>query len=67
MDRCGWPSVGRIIWSRKFFVLADLAANARRKAQGKTSTVISPIAFEAVRRIDVLFDIEREINGQGAD
>jgi transposase len=52
---------------RKFFVLADLAANARRKAQGATATVISPIAFEAVRRIDVLFDIEREINGQSAD
>ena len=51
---------------RKFFVLADLAANARRKAQGKTSVVISPIAFEAVRRIDALFDIEREINGQSA-
>jgi transposase len=52
---------------RKFFVLADLTANARRKAQGKTAAVISPIAFEAVRRIDVLFDIEREINGQSAD
>ena len=39
---------------RKFFVLADLAANARRKAQGKTSAVISPMAFEAVRRIDAL-------------
>ena len=52
---------------RKFFVLADLAANARRKAQGKTSAVISPIAFEAVRRIDALFDIEREINGKSAD
>jgi transposase len=52
---------------RKFFVLADLAANARRKAQGKTSVVISPIAFDAVRRIDALFDIEREINGKSAD
>jgi transposase len=52
---------------RKFFVLADLATSARRKAQGKTAAVISPIAFEAVRRIDGLFDIEREINGQSAD
>jgi len=51
---------------RKFFVLADLAANARRKAQGKTSAVISPIAFDAVCRIDALFDIEREINGKSA-
>ena len=27
---------------------------------------ISPIAFEAVRRIDLLFDIERDINGLAA-
>jgi transposase len=52
---------------RSFFVLADLAASARRKAQGKTPAIISPIALEAVRRIDALFDIEREINGQSAD
>jgi transposase len=52
---------------RKFFVLADLATSARRKAQGKTAAVISPIAFDAVRRIDALFDIEREINGKNAD
>ena len=48
---------------RKFYVLADLAHNARRKAQGKTTAAISPLALEAVRRIDALFDIEREING----
>jgi hypothetical protein len=45
---------------RKLFVLADIAANAKR---GKHATPISPIAFEAVKRIDALFDIEREING----
>jgi transposase len=47
-------------------VLADLAHNARRKAQGKTTASISPLALEAVRRIDALFDIERAINGQPA-
>jgi transposase len=52
---------------RPFFVMADLAENARRKAQGKKPAVISPIALEAVRRIDALFDIERTINGQSAD
>ena len=52
---------------REFFVLADLAVNARRKAQGKTAAVISPMAFEALRHIDALFDIEREINGKSAD
>jgi transposase len=48
---------------RQFFELADIAANARR---GKKAPAISPIAFEAVKRIDVLFDIERAINGQSA-
>src|SRR6266852_1084198 len=47
--------------------MADLAENARRKAQGKQPAVISPLALEAVRRIDALFEIERAINGQGAE
>jgi transposase len=62
---------GRIIealcWShgrRKFFELADIAANARR---GKNAPPISPIALEAVKRIDAIFDIERDINGLSAD
>ncbi len=65
-------SPGRIMeaacWShgrRKFFVLADIAANARNKALGK-QTAIAPLALEAVKRIDVIFDIEREINGRPA-
>jgi transposase len=49
---------------RQFFELADIAANARR---GKNASVISPIALEAVRRIDALFDIERGINGLPAE
>ena len=52
---------------RPFFVMADLAENARRKAQGKQPAVISPLALEAVRRIDALFEIERAINGQSAE
>jgi transposase len=52
---------------RSFFALADIAANARRKAHGKTTNVISPLALEAVRRIDTLFDIERAITGQSAE
>jgi transposase len=52
---------------RPFFQMADLAATARRKAQGKTLAVISPVALEAVRRIDALFAIERSINGQSAE
>ncbi len=46
------PIVKAACWAhgrRKLFVLADLAK--------------SPLAIEAVRRIDAIFDIEREING----
>jgi hypothetical protein len=56
-----------LCWSharRQFFELADIAANARR---GKNSAAISPVALEAVKRIDVLFDIERDINGRSED
>ena len=52
---------------RPFFIMADVSANARRKAHGKTTSVISPLALEAVRRIDALFEIERSINGQSAE
>jgi transposase len=47
---------------RKFFELADVTA----KASGKLA-VIAPLAFEAVKRIDVIFDLEREINGRSID
>lgn len=66
-DRKPGPVTEALCWSharRKFFVLADIAANARR---GKTAPPISPIAFEAVKRIDLLFDIERDINGLTAE
>lgn len=46
------PIVEAACWAhgrRKLFVLADLAK--------------SPLAIEAVRRIDVIFDVEREITG----
>ena len=52
---------------RPFFVLADLTQNARRVAEGRSAGVISPLALEAVRRIDALFEIERGINGQSAE
>lgn len=44
--------------------MADIATNARR---GKDAPPISPIAFAAVKRIDALFEIEREINGLPAE
>jgi transposase len=64
------PILEAACWShgrRKFFVLADIEASAQRKARGKKPLVISPIALEAVLRIDALFEIERAINGLSAD
>ena len=61
------PIVEALCWSharRKFFELADIAANLRR---GKQAAPISPIALEAVKRIDAIFDVEREINGLPAE
>src|ERR1700726_3501599 len=69
-DRKPGPIVEAACWvhaRRPFFQMADLAASARRRAQGKTGAVISPLALEAVRRIDALFEIERSINGQSAE
>jgi transposase len=69
-DRKPGPILEAACWvhaRRPFFALADIAENARRKAQGKTAATISPLALEAVKRIDALFEIERAINGQSAD
>jgi transposase len=52
---------------RPFFALADIEASARQKAAGKSEKPLSPIALEAVRRIDALFEIERGINGLSAE
>lgn len=49
---------------RGFFELADIDKNAREGRKGKP---VSPIALEAARRLDALFEIERAINGRGAD
>ena len=65
--RAGGAATSALCWSharRQFFELADIAANARR---GKNAAAISPVALEAVRRIDALFDIERAINGFSAE
>ena len=50
---------------RKFFELADVEGAARKKSRGERTGQIYPIALEAVRRLDALFDIERAINGKG--
>ena len=65
-DREPGPVTSALCWAharRKFFELADIAGNVRK---GKPAHQISPLALEAVKRIDVLFDIERGINGLDA-
>ena len=62
-DRVPGPVLSALCWSharRKFFELADIKRNARQK---KPAHDISPVALEAVKKIDAIFDIERQING----
>ncbi|MCE8548502.1 IS66 family transposase [Ruegeria pomeroyi] len=62
-DRDPGPVLSALCWSharRKFFELADIKKNARQK---KPAHDISPVALEAVKKIDAIFDIERQING----
>ena len=66
-DRAPGPIHQALCWAhgrRGFFALADIACGAKR---GKGVAAISPLALEAVRRIDVLFDIECDINGHNAE
>jgi transposase len=61
-DRPGGPITEAGCWAharRKLFELADIASQARKE---KPAT-ISPIAFEAVRKMDAIFALERSING----
>ncbi len=65
-DRDPGPVESALCWSharRKFFELADIKGNAQK---GKPAHDISPVALEAVKRIDALFDVERRINGLDA-
>ncbi|WP_283178871.1 IS66 family transposase [Gemmobacter sp. 24YEA27] len=62
------PVFSALCWSharRKFFELADIKATARKGRS--VAEEISPIALEAVKRIDAIFDAEREITGMGAE
>ena len=69
-DRQPAPILEAACWShgrRKFFVLADIEAAARAKAKREKPAMVSPLALEAVRRIDALFEIERAINGKSPE
>ena len=61
------PVRSALCWSharRKFFELADIKATARKGK--KIAEEISPIALDAVKRMDRIFEAEREINGLSA-
>ena len=58
------PLTRALCWAharRKFFELADVASQLKRR---KGAPVISPVAAEAVRRIDAVFDAERAVTGR---
>lgn len=62
------PVLSALCWSharRKFFELADIKATAKKGRS--VAEEISPIALEAVKRIDAIFDVEREITGLTAE
>lgn len=68
--RPGGPVRPAFCWAharRYFFKLADVASLARKRGHGDTGAVLSPIAVEAVRRIDAIFAVERGINGRTAE
>ena len=63
------PLPQALCWShdrRPFFQLVDIATLTRR-AGNKGPIVISPLAREALAKIDAIFDIERAINGRPAE
>ena len=56
----------RVAWPpRRRPISRDLIVRVR-KAQGKTPVFASPLALEAVRRIDAVFDVERGTNARPA-
>ena len=63
------PVIEAACWShgrRKFFVLADIDKAALARSKKKVAG-FSPLAFEAVRRIDAIFDLERPLIGLPED
>lgn len=59
------PLIEAACWAhgrRKFYVLADLAKAATSRARNRVAE-ISPLALEAVQRIDAIFNAERPLIG----
>lgn len=70
MFKEGWadkPMTRANCWAhgrRQFFELVDVARQLKRKRDARP--IASPLALEALQRIDRIFEIEREINGKTA-
>ena len=65
-ERRPGPITEAACWSharRKFFVLADVTS----KARSRKPVIVAPLALEAVRRFDAIFESERSFNGLLAD
>ena len=61
-ERQPGPITEAACWSharRKFFVLADVTS----KARSRKPVIVAPLALEAVRRFDAIFEAERSLNG----
>ena len=78
-ERSPAPVTRALCWAharRHFFELADIATQAKRRkgaaarlgldSPDQASPALSPMALEAVQRIDRIFEIERGINGKPA-
>lgn len=66
-DRHPGPVASALCWAharRKFFELADIAGQVRG---GTPAHEISPVALEAVARMDAIFEIERDLSGLPAE
>jgi transposase len=66
-DWPGKPIIRANCWAharRQFFELVDVASQLKRKKDARV--IISPLALEALQRIDRIFDIERDVNGRAA-
>ena len=62
VERRPGPITEAACWSharRKFFVLADVTS----KARSRKPVIVAPLALEAVRRCDAIFEAERALNG----
>jgi len=67
-ERRPGPIVEAACWAhgrRKLFELADIAKTAQARSRGRHADW-SPMAVEAVRRIDRIFEAERVLNGRPA-